>query len=85
MIKTINMNKRESFQLIVDGVPYLVTASPFDFNGEVRFRVRCNRGEDHIFTWDSSVGRIAAIDDDSSVLPDSVEQAIAEKLQILVT
>ena len=79
------MNTRESFQLVVDGVPYLVTATSFNFNGEVRFRVRCNRGEDHIFTRDPSIGRIAAIDDDSSVLPDSVEQAIAQKLQALVT
>lgn len=78
------MNK-ESFQLVVDGVPYLVKAIPFDFNGEVRFRVRCNRGEDHIFVRDRSIGRIAAIDDDSSVLPDSVEQAISEKLQALIT
>jgi hypothetical protein len=78
------MNNSESFQLVVDGVPYLVNAIPFGFNDEVRFRVRCNRGEDHIFAWDHNRGRLTAIDDDSSVLPDGVEQAIADKLRMLV-
>jgi hypothetical protein len=74
-----------SFQLVVDGVPYLVKAEPYEFNDSVRFRVKCNRGEDHIFTWNPAIGRMAAIDDDSSVLPDSVEQAIAERLHAIVT
>jgi hypothetical protein len=74
----------ENFNIVVDGVPYIVKSVPFGFNGDMRFRVRCNQGEDHIFTWDSSLGRLAAIDDDSSVLPERVEQAIAERLQSLV-
>jgi hypothetical protein len=32
-------------------------------------------------TWDSSLGRLAAIGDESSTLPDNVEVAIAERLQ----
>lgn len=73
----------ESFQLLVDGVPYFVKVIPFDFNGEMRFRVSYNDGPENIFTWDSSLGRIAAIDDDSIVIPDSVEQAIAARLQAM--
>jgi hypothetical protein len=70
-----------SFEIVVDGVPYMVNATPFEFNTETRFKVSYNGGEDHIFTWDSSLGRLAPIDDDSISIPDSVERAIAERLQ----
>ena len=73
----------QNFQLIVDGVPYMVNATPFDFNGEKRYRVKFDQGEEHIFTWDSSLKRIVAIDDESAVLPDPVEHAISQKLQSL--
>mgnify|MGYP001556498758 FL=1 len=70
----------ERFEISLDGVPYVVTASPFEFNTETRYRVRYN-GNDHIFTWDSSIGRLAAIDDDASDIPDVLEEEIARKLQ----
>ena len=73
----------ETFQLLVDGIPYIVKIIPYDFNGEVRFRVSYNGGPEHIFTWNSELGRVAAIDDDSSTMPDSLEQAIAQKLQAM--
>lgn len=73
----------ETFQLLVDGVPYIVKTIPYDFNGEVRFRVSYNDGPEHIFTWNSELGRVAAIDDESSIMPDSLEQAISEKLQAI--
>ena len=79
--KSYKVAGAESFQLLVDGVPYFIKVIPFDFNGEVRFRVSYNEGPENIFTWDSSLGRVAAIDDDGAVIPDSVEQAIAAKLQ----
>ncbi|MDB5222154.1 MAG: hypothetical protein JWN83_821 [Chitinophagaceae bacterium] len=75
--------QQESFHLVIDGVPYIVKVIPFDFNGEMRFRVSYNEGPEHIFTWNSELGRVAAIDDDSAIIPDSVEQAIAAKLQAL--
>lgn len=71
----------QSFELLVGGVPYFVKAEPFTFNTETRFKVRFNEGPEHIFTWDSSLGRLAAIDDEAVDIPDSVEVAIAEKLQ----
>ena len=82
--KKSNKTTMESFQLVVDGVPYFVRAIPFDFNDEKRFMVSYNESPDYIFTWDSSLKRITAIDDESGIIPDSLEQAIAAKLQAMV-
>ncbi|HEU4471044.1 MAG TPA: hypothetical protein VFR58_08175 [Flavisolibacter sp.] len=70
----------QRFELLLDGVPYSVTASPFEFNAETRYRVLYN-GNEHIFTWDSSLGRLAPIDDDAGIIPDNLEEAIAQRLQ----
>jgi len=70
----------QRFELVIDGVPYAVTASPFEFNTETRYKVNYN-GTEHIFTWDSSLGRLAPIDDDAADIPDNLESAIAERLQ----
>lgn len=70
-----------TFNLVVDDVPYLVKASPFSFNGETRFYVSVNESPEHVFTWDSELKRLRAIDDNAGVLPDSLETAISEKLQ----
>lgn len=72
----------ERFELVVDDVPYSFTATPFTYNTETRYKVMYD-GIEHIFTWDSSLGRLAPINDDSSTLPDGVEEAIAERLQNL--
>jgi len=74
------INERH-FNILVDSVPYMVKAVPFSFNGETRFRVSFNGSPEHVFTWDSSLGQLRAIDDDSSTLPDNLEIAISEKLQ----
>lgn len=70
----------ERFELIVDDVPYSFTATPFTYNTETRYKVMYN-GNEHIFTWDSALGRLAPIDDDSSTLPVGLEEAIAARLQ----
>jgi len=70
----------ERFEFRLDGVPYLVTATPFEFNTETRYRVQYN-GNEHIFTWDSRIGRLAPIDDDASDIPEVVEEEIARRLQ----
>jgi hypothetical protein len=72
------------FNLLVDKVPYLATVTPFDFNGETRFYVSINGGENHVFTWDSEVREIRAIDDEASVLPVGLEEEISRELQTLV-
>jgi hypothetical protein len=69
------------FNLLVDSVPYMVKAIPFRFNGEMRYRVSFNGSPEHVFTWDSSLGQLRAINDDSSTMPDNLELAISEKLQ----
>lgn len=71
----------QSFELLLSGIPYFVKAQPFVFNGETRFRVSVNSGDENIFTWDSSLGRMAAIDDDAGTIPDDLETAISAKLQ----
>jgi hypothetical protein len=81
--KKANTETGESFQLLIDGVPYFVRVIPFDFNGEMRFRVPYNEGPEHIFTWDSSLRTVTAIDEDSATIPDNVEQAIGAKLQTM--
>jgi hypothetical protein len=76
----INFMVPERFELAIDGVPYSFTASPFTYNTETRYKVTYN-GTEHIFTWDSGLGRLAPINDDSSTLPVGLEEAIAERLQ----
>ena len=69
------------FNILVDSVPYMVKATPFTFNEEIRYRVSFNGSPEHVFTWDSSLGQLRAIDDDSSTLPVNLEEAISERLQ----
>ena len=73
--------QERTFELLVDRTPYEVTVVPFEFNTETRFRVSYNGGDEHIFTWDSSIGRLAPIDDDAATMPDDLEAAIAQRLQ----
>jgi hypothetical protein len=83
MVTTPGGDER-NFNMLVDSVPYLVQASPFTFNGETRFKVSINGNEEHIFTWDSQLKRLIAIDDDSSTLPANLEMAISDKLQSMI-
>jgi hypothetical protein len=76
----INTQER-TLNIILDSVPYLINVSPFSFNEEMRFYVSVNGGEQHVFTWDSEVGGLRAIDDEASTLPVGLEEAISEKLQ----
>ena len=70
-----------NFNLVIDGVPYLIKSIPFLYNGELRFRVFVNDDTEHVFTWDSEVKMLRAIDDDASIIPDGLEEAISDKLQ----
>jgi hypothetical protein len=79
-LKPLRTDER-TFNLIVDNVPYIVKAVPFTFNGEIRFYVNVNGGKDNVFTWDSELGGLRAIDDKASILPDALEEAISDKLQ----
>ena len=72
---------QHSFELLVDKVPYFVKVTPYEFNTETRFKVSYNGSPEHIFTWDSSLGRLAPIVDESSVMPGDLEVVIATKMQ----
>jgi hypothetical protein len=74
-------HQERNFGLVVDGVPYTVKSIPFLFNGELRFRIILNGASEHVFTRDSQIGMLRAINDDSSVLPAGLEEAISDKLQ----
>ena len=80
--KPHRVNER-TFNVIVDSVPYIVKVLPFRFNGETRYEVSFNGSAEYVFTWDSSLGQLRAIDDEASTLPDNLEIAISEKLQSL--
>lgn len=73
--------EERNFNLIIDGVPYFVRSIPFSYNDELRFRVIINNDTEHVFTWDSQVRMLRAIDDDASMIPGQLEEAISEKLQ----
>jgi hypothetical protein len=72
---------QKTYNLLVDDVPYLVTAEAFRFNDEQRYYVTINDGPELVFTWDSEIGRLTAIDDEASTVPEALEQEISNKLQ----
>jgi hypothetical protein len=69
------------FELLVDGVPYEVRATPFQFNDDIRYRVSYNGGQIYVFVWDQELKRLAAIGEDAGTIPDSLEAAISQKLE----
>jgi hypothetical protein len=73
----------ETFEITIDGKPVEVTATPYFINNDMekRFRVSYNGSPVHIFAWDDSSNRIFAIKEGSEIIPDNVEQAIANELQ----
>ena len=72
---------QSSFEILVNKIPYHVKVVPFEFNTETRFKVNYNGGNEHVFTWNSSLRRLTAIDDDAATTPDDLEAAIAQRLQ----
>ena len=76
--------QEQSFQLLLNGVPYVVRATPFDFNAETRFKVTFNGSDEFIFAHDRSVGQYVPIGDDSGTIPADVETAISERLHAML-
>ncbi len=72
--------KKLSFNLLVDGVPYMVKAEPFSFNEEQRYNVSFNGSETYIFAWDEEILRYAPIGEVSVELSMALQQEIASKL-----
>ncbi len=72
--------QEQSFQLVLNGIPYIVKAVPFKFNTEIRFSVSFNGSDDFIFTYDTNVGQYVAIGEETETIPSDLEVAIAERL-----
>lgn len=74
---------RKSYDLVVDDVPYLVSTEAFTYNGEQRYYVTVNGGPQHVFTWDTDLKRLTALDtdEDSATLPEALEEELSKKLQ----
>src|SRR5687768_4813681 len=58
------------FELLVDGVPYEVRATPFQFNDDTRYRVSFNGGQIFVFVYDPELKRFAAIGEGTESIPD---------------
>lgn len=69
------------FELLVDGVPYEVRATPFQFNDDIRYRVSYNGGQIYVFVYDNELKRFAAIGDGTGTIPENLENAISQKLE----
>ncbi len=78
---SVRTKHERTFNLVVDDVPYVVKASPFSFNEEIRYYINVNGATEHVFTWDSELKMLRAIDDDAGTLPNAVEEAISTRLQ----
>lgn len=70
----------QNFELVVDGVPYLVKATPFEFNQEKRFHVSYNGSEEYVFVFDTTVGRYMSLGDEAADIPSRLETEIGQRL-----
>jgi hypothetical protein len=73
-------NQTQTLELLVDGTPYEVKATPFEFNGEPRFKVSYNGSEEYIFVYDKQLKQLTAIGDDAGSIPANLEEAISGHL-----
>jgi hypothetical protein len=69
-----------TFDLLLEGVPYMVMVEPFTFNAEPRFMVKFNDSPEYIFSWDDELLKFSSMGDASSTIPDELEEAIATRL-----
>lgn len=72
--------KTELIEMMVDGMPLEVKATPYIFNDEKRFRVSFNGSPVHIFAYDEELKHYRAIDSGSSDIPDTLDEAIGRRL-----
>lgn len=70
----------KTLNLLVDDVPYIVKATPFHFNDDIRYEVSINSSASHIFVWDAQLKVLRAIDDDAGTIPDGLEEEIGRTL-----
>ena len=66
--------------IVVDKVPYNSRVTPIDFNGQKRFKVKINSGDEHVFAWDEELMSLRALDDSASTLPDDYVRELSDRL-----
>lgn len=71
------------FTVNVDHVQYFVTAEPFSFNDQVRYKITVNDRQPDILVWDTDVDMYRPVGDDATVLPDGLLRGINDKLMAL--
>jgi|SRR5882724_5076082 len=84
LIKSRDMKTHtEIFELMIDGAPVEVRATPYfiNHNMEKRIRVSFNGSPVHIFAWDDSANRLHAVKEGSENIPHKIEEAIARELE----
>jgi hypothetical protein len=77
--------ERTTFDLLIEGIPYMVMVEPFTFNTEPRFTVKFNDSPEYIFSWDDELLKFSSMGDASSTIPDELEEAIATRLYTMST
>jgi len=66
--------------LQVDGVPYMIKATPCHYNTQLQYKVSINNNDEVMFVFDTELGRYASVGDASITVPDGVELAIGARL-----
>ena len=81
MKRSRNKARTEIFDLMINGKPILVKATPYLVNGEeTRFRVSFDGSPVHLFAWDDEEHRLRVVDKDETI-PATIEMAIARQLR----
>lgn len=73
-------NNRQTLNISVDGVPYVVETEAFSFNGQERYNIKVNGGDSHVFVYDPDIRQFRSLDDDATTLPDALEESISNSL-----
>src|SRR6185312_11004688 len=73
-------NGTKTVNLAIDNIPYSINLMPFSFNGENRYYVKINEGDERVFSWDAEMQQFRAVDDSNEVLPGELEQEISNQL-----
>ena len=72
--------KEKTFNIVLDGVSYLVKVTPFEFNQDMRYYVSVDDGPTNLFLWNVEMKQIRSLDDTASALPDGLEKEISNRL-----
>ena len=66
--------------VIADELPFHTRVTPVDFNGQKRFNVQINNGEEHVFAWDEEMMSLRALDEGAATLSDSFVRELSNRL-----